>query len=342
MIAQRSRAGWLAAICVAMLVPQQSGGAQLATSTKPVRTIGAANGSVEEAFGFIGDVEISRAASILVLDRTATHIAWFGSDGRFVRRIGREGRGPGEFQVPHAMTIDAADRLHVYDSRNRRITVYALSGQSASHVADQRMERRVYDICAAGTRRFVLTPHDSMVVQELDGSGSVLRSFGPREEPEPEVVRKVPGHLETLRGYYNAALMSCDVESGTIALAHENVPIVRLFSLETGARIWRTELGDFHGRILGVSERGGFSFRPDPKRGVSHYASTVVFARGRLVVTLWEGGASNPEGRLEARFLELDSGREVYRSVPQARLAKVVGSRSYAFVQHPHPAVFVY
>jgi len=335
----RACAAHFAAFC-ALLFSRQAE-SQLPAAAKPIRAIGTAHGSVEEAFSFIGDVEVSRAGGVFVLDRFARHIAWFDAEGRFVQRIGREGRGPGEFQTPYAMAVDDSDRLHVYDSSNRRVSVYAISDRTATHLADHQLEVRARDICTLRGRRFLLTPHEPMVVQELRSDGTVLRSLVPREEPEPDVVRKVADHLGTARAYYNAALLACDVQSETIALAHENVPIVRLFGID-GRQRWRTVLQDFHGRILGVTERGGFSFRTDPKRDASHSASALAFVAGRLVVTLWEGGASNPEGRLEARVIELSSGREVDRQMPPARLTKVLGNRSYAFVQHPYPAVLLY
>lgn len=50
-------------------------------------------------------------------------IVVFGPDGRFRGQVGRKGRGPGEFQAPSGIVIDAQQRLWVRDTE--RITLFS-------------------------------------------------------------------------------------------------------------------------------------------------------------------------------------------------------------------------
>jgi hypothetical protein len=149
--------------------------------------------------------------------------------------------------------------------------------------------------------------------------------------------------LPTVQFYYNQAMMTCDAATGTIVLLHEQVPIVRAFSIDGGLR-WRALLADYHGRELYRSPMGnGFGVRIDEDYGDAHAGAAVAVApNGRVVVTLWRGSPEDREGSIEARILDLSTGRETSRSVPVARFVRFDRGRSYGFTQYPYPKVTVY
>jgi len=66
--------------------------------------------------------------SIYVCDFRANHIKRFDASGKFIKIIGREGQGPGEFSWPF-QAICAKDRLVVWDMRNRRLCALTLDGE---------------------------------------------------------------------------------------------------------------------------------------------------------------------------------------------------------------------
>jgi hypothetical protein len=57
-------------------------------------------------------------ARILKFDRT----------GKFLKSIGRRGKGPGEFDQPHALAMDSKGRLFVGDRSNNRIQILDQDG----------------------------------------------------------------------------------------------------------------------------------------------------------------------------------------------------------------------
>ena len=61
----------------------------------------------------------------LVLDPTTASIGVFDQKGRYVKRVGRKGAGPGEFAEPVAMAAARDGRLFVWDPGNKRLTIFA-------------------------------------------------------------------------------------------------------------------------------------------------------------------------------------------------------------------------
>ena len=62
---------------------------------------------------------------VFVADTGAHQIVVFDKDGRELSRIGRRGSGPGEFNYPTYVTLDASGRLYVSDSLNFRVQIFS-------------------------------------------------------------------------------------------------------------------------------------------------------------------------------------------------------------------------
>ncbi|MCK4646575.1 MAG: hypothetical protein KAU46_10000 [Candidatus Aminicenantes bacterium] len=66
--------------------------------------------------------------NVYICDYRANNIKKFSASGKFVKIIGREGQGPGEFSWPFMATY-AKDRLVVWDMRNMRICAVTPDGE---------------------------------------------------------------------------------------------------------------------------------------------------------------------------------------------------------------------
>ena len=66
--------------------------------------------------------------NVYVLDQKANNVKKFDSSGKYLRTIGRRGRGPGEFNAPHHFTF-AKDRLVIWDQENYRICTISPEGK---------------------------------------------------------------------------------------------------------------------------------------------------------------------------------------------------------------------
>lgn len=71
--------------------------------------------------------------NIYVVDSGAKNIKKFDKQGKFLKTIGREGQGPGEFDSLYYSTF-AKDRLIVWDSGNRRLCSFTSDGDYVSSV----------------------------------------------------------------------------------------------------------------------------------------------------------------------------------------------------------------
>jgi len=74
------------------------------------------------------DLSFDTENNIYVCDFKANNIKVYNSFGKFVKIIGREGQGPGEFKNPLGLSI-ANKRLIVWDAGNRRLNTFTTNGQ---------------------------------------------------------------------------------------------------------------------------------------------------------------------------------------------------------------------
>jgi sugar lactone lactonase YvrE len=119
---------WLAATNNHVLMKFSPDGELLMTLGK--RGVTGDNAS-REAFNRPNAVAFGKNGEIFVSDGYVnSRIVEFTKDGHFVRIIGGvNGNGPGELDLPHAVAIDAAGRILVADSGNKRVSVFAQDGK---------------------------------------------------------------------------------------------------------------------------------------------------------------------------------------------------------------------
>ena len=80
------------------------------------------------------DVAIGADGTIYVSDGYGNNrVARFSPDGKFLGQWGsNKGDKPGEFNLPHSISIDAEDRVYVADRENRRVQIFDHDGKFLS------------------------------------------------------------------------------------------------------------------------------------------------------------------------------------------------------------------
>ena len=66
----------------------------------------------------------------------------FDPDGNFIKSWGGNGKGPGEFDLPHSLVFDAQGLLYIADRKNERIQVFDADGNYIRELAASRRALR--------------------------------------------------------------------------------------------------------------------------------------------------------------------------------------------------------
>ena len=87
---------------------------------------GSLNGN-NDAFARVAFVALRNDGSIVVADDEAHHVAVYTADGRLLKRLGRQGQGPGEFETPWLVSVSRGDSVFVWDAAQARVSVFSPS-----------------------------------------------------------------------------------------------------------------------------------------------------------------------------------------------------------------------
>lgn len=104
----------------------------------------------------------------------------FGPDCRYMRTVGRSGQGPGEFRFIRQL-VSGANRIHVFDSRNRRRTVLTTELdvlRSSPFQGDPLGVAILNDSIMAYNSHIPTRDKAGLPLHILDRDASVIRSFG--------------------------------------------------------------------------------------------------------------------------------------------------------------------
>lgn len=90
--------------------------------------IGALEGPEQETFGRLVAAAVGPSGEVVVADELGPSLRLFGSDGRYLRDLGRAGQGPGEYLQLAGVRFTREGHVAVWDPGNERITIFAEDG----------------------------------------------------------------------------------------------------------------------------------------------------------------------------------------------------------------------
>ena len=121
-----------AAVAVIACGPQESspGGAGTWGVTRLVEDlrIGQSEGPNEYLFGWINSIVQHPDGTVFISDGQVPAIRRYDAGGTYLHNVGREGQGPGEYQIPWGMQLLPDGNLAVWDPSHRRVTVFDPDG----------------------------------------------------------------------------------------------------------------------------------------------------------------------------------------------------------------------
>ena len=82
-----------------------------------------------EEFNKPTDIAFAPNGDIYVTDGYGnSRVMKFSQDGRLLKKWGQKGTGPGEFDTPHSVAVDAKGRVYIADRENKRIQIFDADG----------------------------------------------------------------------------------------------------------------------------------------------------------------------------------------------------------------------
>jgi len=83
----------------------------------------------EDMFADLTSLDVDGDGNIYILDRKDKKVKIFDSAGKFVKKFGEEGQGPGEMYVPVSIQITHNNEIVIGDAGNQRLAFFSLEGE---------------------------------------------------------------------------------------------------------------------------------------------------------------------------------------------------------------------
>lgn len=138
-----------------------------------VFTIGTVDGADWEAFGRIRDVAFGPGGDLFVLDQQAAIVHRVSPEGRHLGTIGRQGEGPGEYQVPIGVTVMRDGRIAVRDLGRRSWAVFAPDGTYLENLRPDGSLGELSGLEFAADGSMIGVPNDILLVR----NGRLQRTY---------------------------------------------------------------------------------------------------------------------------------------------------------------------
>lgn len=134
------------------------------------------SGEGDDTFNGPTDVAFAPNGDFYVADGYGnSRVAKFAKDGSFLTAWGKKGDGPGEFNLPHAVAVDAQGRVYVGDRENYRVQIFDADGKFLDqwkHVGSP------WGLHITPKQEIFLADGHNNRVLKLDIEGRVLGSLG--------------------------------------------------------------------------------------------------------------------------------------------------------------------
>ena len=177
------------------------------------------------------ELRVDAEGRAYVMDWGDVTIKVYDADGRFLRTIGRQGQGPGEFGMGSWFELLSAGRLCILDGRQNRVTIMTTDGQYVSSFLVEGFHRSIAvdgrDRLYLGKWTAVKEPDGlSADYQEIPYVTSIFRT---------DVAGKDPAHLLDLLG--ESILMKGTGGGGAVALGGGAMTQV-VWAVDRGGKIY--------------------------------------------------------------------------------------------------------
>jgi hypothetical protein len=208
-----------------------------------------------------------RAGNVWVADSGEGRLLQFDPSGKFLKKAGRKGQGPGKLQGPGAMRVAEDGDLFVLDDRNVKLTVLSAEGVFKR---DIKLSRRYEDFCLSGGKIYLVfnfPREDRKTVDVVSLDGEPLASIG--EAPEFSTVHPYNGRVAALKD------IEADPE-GRLIVGWRFFPIVHILDPSRPGAVPKIEIDDPR---LADKDRANRGKLKDPEARMSNVVNRIRAGR---------------------------------------------------------------
>jgi hypothetical protein len=126
----------------------------------------------------ISDIAVDSRGRIYVAEAAQSMVLEYDDDGAFVRQIGREGEGPGEFRRPEALAVSPRDELLVADRQS--VSIFDSTRTFVSRFDHHLVDSSIHGLVASGAGHVFLSCFEmwgQKVIHKFSRDGTPLVSF---------------------------------------------------------------------------------------------------------------------------------------------------------------------
>jgi DNA-binding beta-propeller fold protein YncE len=122
------------------------------------------------------DVAVAPSGEFYITDGYGNaRVMKYSKEGKFLKQWGKKGKGEGEFNLPHAVVLDAKGRVYVGDRENNRVQVFDADGK---FLTQWRESGAPYGLFRTQEGRLFVADARANWVKVLDAEGKALGRFG--------------------------------------------------------------------------------------------------------------------------------------------------------------------
>jgi DNA-binding beta-propeller fold protein YncE len=121
------------------------------------------------------DVAVAPTGEFYVADGYGnSRVVKFSKEGKYLKEWGQKGKGPGEFNLPHAIVLDDRGRVHVGDRENNRVQIFDAEGKYLGQWKDSGAP---YGLSLSGMYALIADGRGNRI-NVLDRDGKLLAHWG--------------------------------------------------------------------------------------------------------------------------------------------------------------------
>lgn len=185
--------------------------------------------------GLISGIDFAADGTFVISDVRSARVMRYGADGTLMARMGRQGYGPGEFQMVMFPVFDERGRIHVLDLQQPRITVFNADGSFVRTVSVGHLGNRIGEVeVLPGGDYLIVAFHGNKqdLLFRTDSLGKVRASYVPHARliPEGQPRKPIWGNMR------NASVTVGGDEAHVVTALSDSLWTVNLRTGTTSAR----------------------------------------------------------------------------------------------------------